>query len=268
MKLNEFLSKNPVFTLSELDHFLSQRGSGNRSTRNALLSYYRQRGRIVSIRRGLYAVVPVGTSPETFAVDPFLLAAKIKPDAVLAYHTALEFHGKAYSVFKRFFYLTNKTSVPVRFRDYEFRCALTPQVLKKKHKENFGVQETERLGVSIKVTSLERTFVDVLDRPDISGSWEEIWRSLESIEFFDISKVIEYVLLLGNSTTVAKAGFFLEQHRQELMIEDNHLEPLFDLRPKQPHYLDRSKRKSGRFVSSWNLVVPNDIIERSWKEVF
>ena len=49
-------------------------------------------------------------------------------------------------------------------------------------------------------TSLERTLVDVLDRPDLTGSWEEIWRSLESIEFFDIEQIVEYVLLLENAT--------------------------------------------------------------------
>ena len=31
-------------------------------------------------------------------VDPYLVAAKMTEDAVLAYHTALEFHGRAYSV--------------------------------------------------------------------------------------------------------------------------------------------------------------------------
>ena len=268
MKLNEFFNKNPVFTLAELDRFLSQKGTGNQATRNALLSYYRQRGRIISVRRSLYAVVPVGTSAETFAIDPFLLAAKMNSDATLAYHTALEFHGKAYSVFNRFFYLANRVSVPVNFRNYEFKCVLMPRALQKKHKHNFEVEKVERSGIEIKVTSLERTLVDVLDRPDISGSWEEIWRSLESIEFFDISQVIEYTLLLENSTTAAKVGFFLDQHREKLMIKDGHLEPLIDLKPRQPHYLERSKRKSGRFISTWNIVVPDDLIDHSWKEVF
>ena len=136
-----------------------------------------------------------------------------------------------------------------------------------KGKEDFGVVQAERAGLGIKVTSLERTLVDVLDRPDISGSWEEIWRSLESIEFFDIDKVVEYALLLGNATTTAKVGFFLDQHRDTLMVDDSHLKLLRDLRPCQPHYLERSKRKSGRLVSDWNLVVPEDIIERSWMEV-
>ena len=116
-------------------------------------------------------------------------------------------------------------------------------------------------------TSLERTLVDVLDCPDLSKGQKEIWRSLESVEFFDLEKVIEYAVLIGNATTVAKVGFFLDQYRDTLMVEDRHLNELHDMRPKQPHYLDHSKRKSGRFVSKWNLVVPREVLERTWAEV-
>ncbi len=125
----------------------------------------------------------------------------------------------------------------------------------------------DRSGMEVRVTSLERTLVDLLNRPDLSGGWEEIWRSLESVEFFDLDKVVEYALLLGNATTAAKIGFFLEQHREPLMVEEKHLESLHGLRPRQPHYLDRDKRKSGRLVSGWNLVVPREVFERTWAEV-
>ena len=83
--------------MDELDRFLSERGSGNTHTRNSLLAYHRKQGRIVHVRRGLYATVPRGMDPETASIDPYLVAAKMTGDAVLGYHTALEFHGRAYS---------------------------------------------------------------------------------------------------------------------------------------------------------------------------
>ena len=76
------------------------------------------------------------------------------------------------------------------------------------------------------MTTLERTLVDVLDAPRHGGGWEEIWRSLESVEFFDVDAVTDYALKLGSAVTVAKVGFFLEQHREELMLEESHLERL------------------------------------------
>lgn len=50
-----------------------------------------------------------------------------------------------------------------------------------------------------------------------------VWRSLESVEFFDLDHVIEYTLLLNNATTTAKVGFYLQQHRETLMVEELHL---------------------------------------------
>jgi predicted transcriptional regulator of viral defense system len=141
--------------------------------------------------------------------------------------------------------------------------------------KRFAVQEKKILALSLLTVPvwksgqacLERTLVDVLDRPDLSGSWEEIWRSLEGIEFFDLDQVVEYALLLDNATTIAKVGFYLEQHRESLMVEEGHLNPLRDRRPRQPHYLDSSNRRSGKLVANWNLVVPVAVFERTWGEV-
>jgi len=265
--LNEFFARHPVFTLEELNQFLEDRGSVNPSTRNSLLTYYRKQGRLIQVRRGLYAVAPPGSTPGTFPVDPYLLAGKMTGDATLAYHTALEFYGKAYSVYERFYYVSEKKSLPVTFRTYEFRCVLVPKALGAKSKKDFAVNQAERAGLPIKVTSLERALVDVLDRPDLGGSWEEIWRSLETVEFFNLDKVVEYALLLGNATTIAKVGFFLDQHREALMVEEVHLQALRASRPKKAHYISRPSKTPGRFVVDWNLIVPTEIIERSWAEV-
>ena len=267
MKLNVFLSQNEVFTVEELDRFLSEKGSGNPNTRKALLTYYRKQGRIIPVRRGLYAVVPFGTSPDSSPVDLYVLAAKMTRDAVLAHHTALEFHGKAYSVYNRLHYLSAERSLPVKFRSYEIIRVPVPQALLKKGQEMFGVKCYKRSGAEVPVTGLERTLVDILDRPELTGSMEEIWRSLESIEFFDTEQVVEYVLLLENATTAAKVGFFLEQHKEELIVSDEDLKPLRKLRPRQPHYMLRGKRRGGRWVKEWNLMVPDEILNQSWGEV-
>jgi len=266
-KLNEFLAQHAVFTVEEMDRFLSARGSGKTNTRKSLLTYYRKQQRIIPVRRGLYATVPLGSDPKSTPVDPYLLAAKMTTDAVLAYHTALEFHGKAYTVFMRFHYVSKNKSLPLKFQAHEFRRAPIPHPLRTKGKEMFAVNKHKRLGVEIQATNLERTFVDVLDRPDLSGSWEEIWRSLESVEFFDLDQIIEYVLILENATTAAKVGFFLDQHKETLMVDDAHLNLLRNLRPRQPHYLIRGKRIDCHWVKEWNLLIPNEILNKSWGEV-
>lgn len=267
MKHNEFFRKHPVFTGEELTKHLSSHGEVGGRTQEALLAYHQKAGRVVRMRRGLYAVIPSGADTDSYPVDPFLVAAKLTPDSVLSHHTALEFHGRAYSVYTQITYSASRPLGPLKIRSHVFRGTKFPHVLVRAGKVHAGVLTAERAGMNLRVASLERTLVDVLDRPDLSGSWEEIWRSLESVEFYDLDKVVEYALLLGNATTGAKVGFFLEQHRKPLMVEDCHLKALHGLRPQQPHYLDRAKRTSGRLVSEWNLVIPREVLERAWGEV-
>jgi len=109
--------------------------------------------------------------------------------------------------------------------------------------------------------------VDVLDKPKLAGGWEEVWRSLESIPYFNLDKVVDYALLLSRRKTIALVGFYLEQHRKELLVEEVQLKKLEEHRPSQPLYVGRSSSgKSGRLISRWNLVIPEAILERSWEE--
>lgn len=263
MNIEEYLVRHPIFTTDEWKEYLAARGSKKQSTRNNLLAYHKNKGRILQIRRGLYASVPVGSPPDLFQVDPFLVAAKLKPDAVLVFHTALEFHGRAYSVFKRLTYTSSRESAPLRYQSHEYVRVVKQPASKKM---TTGVTTILRSNIEIRVTTLERTLVDVLHRPDLGGTWEEIWRSLGSIEYFDVDQVIQYVKLLKNATTAAKVGFFLDQHKDTLLLGSAWIAPLLRLTPRQPHYMDRMNRKECKLVKEWNLMVPNQILNRTWEE--
>ena len=266
IKHEAFLRRHPVFTGEDLAAHLSSRGNVGKRGKEALLAYYTKTGRIVRIRGGLYAVIPPGSSAGSYPIDPFMVASKLTRDTVLSHHTALEFHGRAYSVWQRLVYSSSRPIGQFTFRSNAFQGTKFPEALLRSGTERFGVLTGDRAGLTLSVTSLERTLVDVLDRPDLSGGWEEIWRSLESVEFFDVDKVVEYVLLLGNATTAAKTGFFFDRHRETLAVEKHHLEALRDRRPVQPHYLDRSRRKNGCLVADWNLVIPREMLEQPWNE--
>ncbi|HOW52625.1 MAG TPA: transcriptional regulator [bacterium] len=261
--MKEFLTTRAVFTVEELDSAAAK----NKGTRNSLLQYFRKQGRIVPVRRGLYLVVPAGMAPDAALVDPYLIAAKAAPDAVIGYHSALEVHGRAYSTFSTVTFFSARLRGEFSFRGYSFRPVLPPAALRDAAEGQNGVVRRNRAGVDLAVTGLERTLVDVLDRPLLSGGWEEVWRSLEAVEFFDLDAVVAYTLLLNNGATAAKVGFFLTQHKEALMVEDRHLAPLLKLRPRQPQYWERAKRNGGKLNGEWNIIVPEEILRRSWEEV-
>ena len=58
MKHDVFLRKHPVFTGEELAKHLASCGEVGGRAQEAFLAYRRKTGRVVRVRRGLYAVIP------------------------------------------------------------------------------------------------------------------------------------------------------------------------------------------------------------------
>ncbi len=264
MRSLDFFDTHPVFRHAE---FLEARAAHGRSvhTSNNLLARHLKAGRLLRVRRGLYAVVPRGVDPVRASVDPYLVASHVADPAVVAYHAALQFFGKAHSVWRRFHYLTHNRTRPFSFRGLEFVGVQAPVAVRSQPDWGGGVVEVEHAGGRVRVTTLERALVDVLDEPPRGGGWEEIWRSLEMIEYCDLEAVVAYALALNSALTVARVGFFLEQRREPWMVEEVHLEALRAHAPVQPRYLD-STRQPGRLIPRWNLIVPEYVLHRGWEE--
>jgi predicted transcriptional regulator of viral defense system len=265
--LRDFFALHPVFRLAELRRHLDETRSPGDRAAEALLRYHVKAGHLVKPFRGVYAVVPAGYEPETVPVDAFLLACALAPDAVLAYHAALQFHGRAYSVGQEYRFMSQRRVAPLEFRGARYVSCPFPMMLVVMGKERLFVEEQAYAGGTARVTSLERTLVDVLDRPDLGGGWEEIWRSLDSVEYFDLDQVVTYTLAHENATLVAKVGFYLEQHRERLMVEDSWLDVLKSHVPEDPRYLQRKPRSGGRLVQPWNLIVPELVLNQAWEEI-
>jgi predicted transcriptional regulator of viral defense system len=266
-KPTKFFAKHPVFGFEEFRAAHQSAGKRSPQTTGSVLKQHVARGNLINVRRGVYARVPESADAATFRVDPYLLASRLAEDAVIAYHSALQFLGNAHSQSQRLTYLSGRRAKPFTFQDTEFVPVLVPAALRKLPDFGGGLREERRHGLVVRVTGYERTLVDVLDAPEYGGGWEEIWRSLEGIEFVDLDFIVDYALRLGSALTVARVGFFLEQHKDELLVEDRYLEALRAHAPAQPRYFERRRRKGGKLLSRWNLIVPEQVLTRSWEEV-
>lgn len=265
MPLPEFFALHPVFTRQALVHHLAST-SGREpkpGTVAALLRYHQSTGRVLMVRRALFASAAPGSTPATSPVDSYLVGYLGFPGGVLGYHTALELHGLAHSTFE-----TIQVLVPRALRSWMFRGVTYHPVQPREALGEYAlvmeVDKIDHLGFDLPVTSEARTLVDVLDRPDLAGGWEEVWRSLEGLRLVDGTAVLAYLEQLDNATTAALVGFFLEQHQEALGVCETTLVALEGLRPQGRHYLDRNL--SGRLAKRWNLIVPDLIRERRWEE--
>jgi len=261
--METFLAYNQIFTIEEARIALGMEKSS--STLDNLLAYHLRQGHIIRIRKGLYYTIPRGADAKTHPVDPYLIASKMTTDATLGYHTSLGFHGKLHSLRNDFIYITQrKLKPPFVFRNTFFKGISIPKGTLAN--SDFGIEIVEYLGCKIRVTTLERIFVDILDRPNLIDNWEEIWRSLESIEYLNLQQVLAYAKLLNNATTYARVAFFLDQHRAALSLSDRDLVVFDTCIPKSPHYLDLHNKEPNQLVARWNLIVPKSLLHRTWEE--
>ena len=259
-----FFATHPVFTAKEFASFLAMRSGVsvvNAEARQTLLRHHLKRQKIVRIRRGLYASVPAGQNPSAYPVDPYLIAAHLTEDSVLAYHTALSLHGIAQSLREETVSLSIETAASsFPFRGILYRTLPPPTALPTQEALTLGIETMDRQGTCVRITALERTLVDVFDRLTLSGGWEEVWRSLEGLNLFlNFDLILRYVGLLKNATTAAKVGFFLNSRREQLRVPTAVLEALKHQSPKQPHYVERRRRRDARLVAEWNLLIPTNL---------
>ncbi len=246
---DRFLTSHRVFTRAELLAALDGRST---ATVDRTLTRWRQQGRIEPVKRGLFVRLGPGEALPDYAA----LAARMAPDAAAAYHTALEVHGCAQSLFERFSFVTWTGVKAVTYRGRDL-VPVRPRAQLAADGGDGWIETHERDGLELRVTSLERTAVDVLDRPDLAGGVEEVWRSLAGLPAIDPVALLDYVLVLGSARVASRVGFFLEIRREELAIPASTLAALQDLLPRHPVHMERAL--GGRLNRRWRLIVPSEL---------
>lgn len=262
-KTTSFLSAHPVFTRAEFAAAFGRSASSASVT--SLLKHHLRAGNIKRLSREVFAAVPAHLSAEHLMVDRFAAASKLRPDGVLGYHSALELHGAAYSEF-------NEVQLVSRGRpelaDLPFgpcRFVNPPKALLDAGKTDYLTVAMDRLGVSIKVTAIERTAVDVLHRTDIAGGAEEVLQSLDLVRYLDPEKVVDYVELLGIRSLASLAGWWLERRQSALGVPEGTLDRLRALRPRSKHYALGAKPGDAVLIEPWRVLLPPQAVEESFE---
>jgi predicted transcriptional regulator of viral defense system len=224
--------------------------------------YYARTGKLLRLARGLYAVAPPGMQPSKLVPDPYLVAAALRPDAILSHHAALELLGIAHSAFTRFTYYTSESRRTLRILEMSWHSLKHPAALVRSGKIDSGVITLDRQGVRINVTCPERTLVDGFADPRWVGGIEEHVESAAAMRDLDLDLLAQYLKLQDKRILYAAIGWFLEKYPETAVKDERFLQSLEKHIPGKPVYLDRS-RPSGRLESRWNIVVPAHLMLRS-----
>lgn len=256
-KLYERIFGHPVFHLREMEAVVPEWTP--KTARRRLSDLVRQR-RVGRVAYGVYFVVPPGKTPETTSVDPYLVGARLAQDAILAYHTALELLGTAYSAARVVHYVSARYRKPFTWRGIEFRQVKPPESLVRAKAERIAVTTQERDGRPVSYTNRERTLVDCVHRLDLAGGFEELLRSVEGWPTADPEEALRYLTVLDKVSLFAKVGYIMETLAERWGLTESDLQRLRSFIPRGTVYLT-SSREPNRYVSRWNLMVPSRLTD-------
>ena len=257
VKTEAFFDLNPVFSLEQAARAFGQQN--HRSTVERL-GYHVSTGRLKAVARGIYAPVPPGVTPDRFRPDAFLVAAAVRPDAVVSHHSAFELLGTAHSVWNVVTVQTESRRKPLRLEVGRIDFLAHPAVLARSRKTELGVRPVDRAGQTLRVTGPERTLVDSFRNPAQSGGVSELVESATGMAVLDLELLWRVLAAYGEKGLFAAVGWFLERQQRALFVPDEFLRRLERHRPKSPHYLLRGER-GGRLARRWNLILPDILVQ-------
>ena len=260
MRTSDFMATHPVFSLDEATAALAPPG-GRRGT-SQRLKHHLASGRLALVTRGIYAVVPPGTTASALDPDPLLVAAAARPDAIFAHHSAFELLGVAHSAWSITTVFTARRRGRLALRGGTVAFFEDPQALRPSGLRHLGTRRVEHRGRLIIVTGPERTLVESLRRPTLAGGLEELLLSAGAFPTLDLALLADILERYDTARLWAGVGWFLQRHRSAFSVPDSYLDTLEARRPATALYLQRDQR-GGTLDPRWNLVVPDSAFHLS-----
>ena len=243
MDLYVEMSKHPVFTIADVNHYYHNVGSA-RSAVKRLLSH----GKALKIRNDRYTCVSAERGGPV--ADRFQIASSITASSCVSHHTAMEYYGITDQVFYEVY-----VSSGTRFQDFEFDGYRYHYV---KARLTEGVESSPFSG-GIRVTDKERTLADSLkDMEKIAGP-EELIANLQNMSRIREEKLLYYLAAYDNQFLYQKAGFLLWDFRRSLGLSDHFFEVCHDRAGQSKRYLIKEPQ-SGIYNNEWKLIVPSNIM--------
>jgi len=246
-KLYKAFYKEKIFNFSEvLKKFKEEKYSEGylRKRLNDLL----KAGYLGSVgARGLYYIIPQGSSREEFVPDKFLIGAKLSPRGIIGYHSALELHGASYSSYNSIYIITQKYFRPFKFQGIKYQTI--------KGDVSFGIETILREGLKVRLTNRERTIIEGINGLKYIGGLEEYFKSIELFPSIDFGQVIICLKRFNKKIFYAKIGFILSYFEKRWSFPEDYREEIKAHLGTRINYLS-DKREEAKLDKEWKLMVP------------
>ena len=240
MELYKELTKLRCFTRQELIRL-----TGSESSAEWRIKDYLKRGYIERIRRDLYAVISMET--EQPIANRFHIASKTTEKSFVSYHSAFEYYGYANQVFNEVYFSVGKRVRPFYFDGISY-CPIV-------NDKDVGIIETD---IGVRISSLERTVIDGIERFEKIGGLEELLRCIALIPSLDADKLLEALDAYGFGQLYQKTGYILEFFCNELSLPESFFSTCEKRSSASKMYLCE-RQEDFILYPRWRLFAPKDL---------
>ena len=139
--------------------------SSAHQTRKAL-SRLERKGWLRRLERGVYLIIPLEAGPEgKWSEDPLVIAAQLVPEGAGAYWSALHYWNLTEQVPRTVFIqtITRRNAPTSEIMGVHYRFVTI------KEERFFGTLSRTVNGLPFRITDREKTIIDSIDRPELSG---------------------------------------------------------------------------------------------------
>ena len=224
-----------------------------KATRDALARLV-NKGWLERIEKGKYLIVPLEAGPDrTWTEDAYVIAGHLVSPAMVGYWSALNYWN-----------LTDQVPRITHVQTTARKERRTPQVLgmrfriaRVKPRKFFGCHAYRAGESQVRVTDREKTILDCLDRPDLSGGVGEVREALLAGDGdFDWDQVTDYLRRFGSGAVVKRLGFLVDSVELAHPPERALLHEWLDLLTAGISRLDPSTpKKPHRIATRWRVEV-------------
>lgn len=213
-----------------------------------------EKGWLERLERGKYMIVPLEAGPDRqWTEDAYVLAGYLVDPAAIAYWSALHYWNLTEQV-PRLAYV--QTTADVREHRKEV-LGIRFRLVKLKEEKFFGLEHEQLGNQRFAVTRPEKTILDGLDRPDLTGGIREVAKGLrEGREELDWSLVEEYLPRLGSGAVVKRLGYLVEAMEIDVPNRSARLSRWQEMTSAGISALDPSSRQEeGRIITRWGIRI-------------
>jgi predicted transcriptional regulator of viral defense system len=214
-----------------------------------LLKNMRRKGALDRVKSNLFVRIPshIVHDKGKYVEDPILVGKHLTKPYFFSYYSALYLHGLSQQPASHFYLSTTNHIQEVDYHGLVFR----PVILTKKR--FFGFKEIKYREENVFVSDLERTIVDVMNRPEYAGGYEEIIRSIQDVEKVDWKRMLKYLDRMREKILFNRTGFVFDMLGEFVDTPDWFLKELEKRLSGNIYYFEKNRK--GSYVKKWKIIV-------------